>query len=70
MPFPLQSTKERAQIKRALSEGTIDVVVGTHALLAKDVKFKSLGLLIIDEEHRFGVNHKEQIKAIKKTVTF
>lgn len=63
-----QSVKERTQIKKALAEGTIDVVVGTHALLAKDVKFQSLGLLIIDEEHRFGVNHKEQIKAIKKTV--
>jgi transcription-repair coupling factor (superfamily II helicase) len=63
-----QSVKERTQIKKALAEGTVDVVVGTHALLAKDVKYKSLGLLIIDEEHRFGVNHKEQIKAIKKTV--
>ncbi len=63
-----QSTKERNDIKKALAEGQIDVVVGTHALLAKDVRFKALGLLIIDEEHRFGVNHKEQIKAIKKTV--
>jgi transcription-repair coupling factor (superfamily II helicase) len=63
-----QSVKERAQIKRDLAAGRIDIVVGTHALLAKDVKFKALGLLIIDEEHRFGVNHKEQIKAYKKTV--
>ena len=63
-----QSPKERAEIKKALAEGKIDVVVGTHALLAKDVRFAALGLLIIDEEHRFGVNHKEQIKAIKKTV--
>ncbi|MEN6339225.1 MAG: transcription-repair coupling factor [Clostridiaceae bacterium] len=63
-----QTAKEREAIKHALAEGKIDVIVGTHALLAKDVKYRSLGLLIIDEEHRFGVNHKEQIKAIKKTV--
>jgi transcription-repair coupling factor (superfamily II helicase) len=63
-----QTAKERTEIKKQLAEGTLDAVVGTHALLAKDVRFKSLGLLIIDEEHRFGVNHKEQIKAIKKTV--
>lgn len=63
-----QTAKERTEIKKQLAEGTLDAVVGTHALLAKDVRFKALGLLIIDEEHRFGVNHKEQIKAIKKTV--
>ena len=63
-----QTNKERAETKKQLSEGKIDIVVGTHALLAKDVKFPSLGLLIIDEEHRFGVNHKEQIKALKKNV--
>ncbi len=63
-----QTPKERTDIKQALGEGKVDIVVGTHALLAKDVRFRALGLLIIDEEHRFGVNHKEQIKAIKKTV--
>jgi len=63
-----QSPKERNDIKKALAEGRIDVVVGTHALLAKDVRYQALGLLIIDEEHRFGVNHKEQIKEMKKTV--
>ena len=63
-----QTPKEREAVKEALAKGQIDVVVGTHALLAKDVKYKSLGLLVIDEEHRFGVNHKEQIKAIKKSV--
>lgn len=63
-----QTLKERESIKEALAKGQIDVVVGTHALLAKDVKYKALGLLVIDEEHRFGVNHKEQIKAMKKTV--
>ncbi|MDD4311643.1 MAG: transcription-repair coupling factor, partial [Eubacteriales bacterium] len=63
-----QTPKEREAVKEALASGQIDVVVGTHALLAKDVKYKALGLLVIDEEHRFGVNHKEQIKAMKKTV--
>lgn len=63
-----QTPREREAVKEALAKGQIDVVVGTHALLAKDVKYKALGLLVIDEEHRFGVNHKEQIKAMKKTV--
>ena len=63
-----QSPKEAAEIKKRLSTGEIDIVVGTHALLAKTVVFKNLGLLIIDEEHRFGVNHKEQIKALKGDV--
>ncbi len=63
-----RSPNERAEIKKKLASGEIDVVVGTHALLAKDVRFLRLGLLIVDEEHRFGVNHKEQIKAIKHTV--
>ena len=63
-----QSPKEAAEIKKKLSLGEIDIVVGTHALLSKSVAFKDLGLLIIDEEHRFGVNHKEQIKALKGDV--
>ena len=63
-----QTPKEREAVKDGLAKGQIDVVVGTHALLAKDVKYKALGLLVIDEEHRFGVNHKEQIKAMKKQV--
>ena len=63
-----QSAKEAAEIKKKLASGEIDIVVGTHALLAKSVVFKNLGLLIIDEEHRFGVNHKEQIKALKGDV--
>lgn len=58
--------QERKAIKEKLRMGEIDIVVGTHALLAKDVKFKDLGLLIIDEEQRFGVNHKEQIKELKQ----
>ena len=63
-----QSAEQRKQVKKKLAAGEIDVVVGTHALLAKDVRFKDLGLLIIDEEHRFGVNHKEQIKALRQEI--
>lgn len=63
-----QTPKECAEVKKGLASGEIDVVVGTHALLAKSVKFKDLGLLIIDEEHRFGVNHKEQIKALRSEI--
>ena len=59
---------EQADIKKRLGEGLIDIIIGTHALLSKSVKFHDLGLLIIDEEHRFGVNHKEQIKALKNSV--
>ena len=53
---------------RDLKKGYVDIVIGTHRLLSKDVKFKDLGLLIIDEEQRFGVKHKEQIKEMKKNV--
>lgn len=53
-------------IKQGLAEGTIDIVIGTHALLAKDVGFKHLGLIIIDEEQHFGVGQKEKLKEIKK----
>ena len=60
-----------AQIKKALQrvkEGTIDILIGTHRLLSKDVHFKDLGLLIIDEEQRFGVEHKEKIKEFKHSI--
>jgi transcription-repair coupling factor (superfamily II helicase) len=59
---------EQRAILKALKEGNIDIIIGTHRLLGKDVKFKDLGLLIIDEEQRFGVAHKEMIKDIKKNV--
>lgn len=52
-----------------LNKGYVDVVIGTHRMLSKDVKFKDLGLLIIDEEQRFGVKHKEQIKELKIMLT-
>ncbi len=60
--------KERDEIVRKLKLGQIDIVVGTHRLLSKDVGFKNLGLLIIDEEHRFGVKDKEKIKELKNNV--
>jgi transcription-repair coupling factor (superfamily II helicase) len=51
-----------------LADGKIDVVIGTHRLLSDDVRFKSLGLVVVDEEHRFGVRHKEKLKALKQEV--
>ena len=60
-----------AQQKKAiegLKKGQVDIVVGTHRVLSKDIEFKNLGLLIIDEEQRFGVAHKEKIKQLKKDV--
>ena len=62
------SPKEQKETLRRLEAGEIDIVVGTHKLLGKDVKFKDLGLLIVDEEQRFGVGHKETIKNLKKSV--
>ncbi len=60
--------KEIKQILADLAVGKVDIVIGTHRLLSKDVIFKSLGLLIIDEEHRFGVGHKEKIKAMAENI--
>ena len=62
------TTKERKEILEGLKNGKVDIVIGTHRLLSKDVGYKSLGLLIIDEEQRFGVRHKETIKQLKNTV--
>lgn len=56
------------EIKKKMREGTVDVVVGTHKLLSKDIQFKDLGLLVIDEEQRFGVRHKETIRQMKDNV--
>jgi transcription-repair coupling factor (superfamily II helicase) len=63
-----RSTKEQKAIVEGLRQGTVDVVIGTHRLLSKDVVFKNLGLLIIDEEHRFGVAHKERMKQLRASV--
>jgi len=64
----LVSGKELAGVKKGLSDGTIDIVIGTHALLGKSVKFKDLGLLIVDEEQHFGVAHKEKLKQLRAEV--
>ena len=63
-----KSAKEKKDILKGLEEGKVDIIVGTHGLIAKDVKFKDLGLLVIDEEQKFGVAHKEKIKTIKTNV--
>ena len=63
-----RSAKEVKAALEGIADGTIDIVVGTHKLISKDVKFKRLGLLVIDEEHRFGVRHKEAIKAMRAEV--
>lgn len=63
-----KTKKEQDKILQGLSDGTVDIVIGTHRLLSKDVKFKDLGFLIIDEEHRFGVRHKEEIKKYRSEV--
>ena len=55
-----KSTKEKKETLRKLEEGKIDIIIGTHALLSKDVKYKDLGLLVIDEEQKFGVSAKEK----------
>jgi len=63
-----RTPKQTKQTLEDLKNGTLDVVIGTHRLLSKDVVFKRLGLLIVDEEHRFGVKHKERVKEIKTSV--
>jgi transcription-repair coupling factor (superfamily II helicase) len=64
----LVGAKELAETKRGLADGTVDIVVGTHALLGQAVRFRNLGLLIIDEEQHFGVRHKERLKELKSDV--
>ena len=75
-PYPIKvallnrfrTTSERKTILEGLNQGTIDAVVGTHQLLSKGTVFKQLGLLVVDEEQRFGVNQKEKIKVLRKNV--
>jgi transcription-repair coupling factor (superfamily II helicase) len=75
-PYPIQvgllnrfrTAEERRMIQKRLKAGELDVVVGTHQLLGKDVQYNDLGLLVVDEEQRFGVNQKEKIKALKTQV--
>ncbi len=75
-PYPIKievlsrfkTASEQKKIVKKLSEGEIDILIGTHRILSRDVDFKKLGLLIVDEEHRFGVRHKERIKQMKTSV--
>jgi transcription-repair coupling factor (superfamily II helicase) len=64
----LVTAKEAKETKAALKEGTVDIVIGTHAMLAKSIEFKDLGLLIVDEEQHFGVGHKERLKELRADV--
>ena len=64
----LVTPKEAALVKQGLEDGSVDIVIGTHALLANNIKFSNLGLLIIDEEQHFGVVHKEKLKSLKSDV--
>ncbi len=63
-----RTKKEQAEILEALKNGRIDIIIGTHRLLSKDVVFKNIGLLVIDEEHRFGVGAKEKLRQMRATV--
>jgi transcription-repair coupling factor (superfamily II helicase) len=63
-----RSKSEQKEILAGLKDGSIDIVIGTHRLLSRDVSFKQLGLMVIDEEQRFGVRHKEKLKQLKKLV--
>ncbi len=75
-PFPIklgslsrfQTDKENKSVLKNLEDGTLDIVIGTHRLLSKDVVFRNLGLVIVDEEQRFGVEHKEHLKALRTNV--
>ncbi|WP_062560457.1 transcription-repair coupling factor [Paracoccus aminovorans] len=62
------SAKDAAETRKGLAEGTVDIVVGTHAVVAKQVRFKNLGLLIVDEEQHFGVGHKERLKELRSDI--
>src|SRR5439155_753525 len=76
LPFPtrvellsrFRSPREQKAVVEGLKTGAVDVVIGTHRLLSKDVAFRDLGLLVVDEEHRFGVTHKERIKQLRTSV--
>ncbi len=64
----LVGAKRAKEVKAGLADGTVDIVIGTHALLAKTIRFRDLGLLVVDEEQHFGVAHKERLKALKSDV--
>ena len=62
------SAKEQTEVVQGVKDGTVDIVIGTHRLLSDDMQFKDLGLLVVDEEQRFGVQHKERIKGMRTSV--
>jgi transcription-repair coupling factor (superfamily II helicase) len=64
----LVAASELAKVKKGIAEGTIDIVIGTHALLGQNIKFKDLGLIVVDEEQHFGVAHKERLKQLRAEV--
>ena len=64
----LVAASELAKVKKGLTDGTVDIVIGTHALLGKNIKFKDLGLIVVDEEQHFGVAHKERLKQLRAEV--
>ncbi|MBI5487845.1 MAG: transcription-repair coupling factor [Deltaproteobacteria bacterium] len=66
--YRFQTKAEQAEVVRGVVAGEVDIVIGTHRLLSKDVHFKDLGLIVIDEEHRFGVAHKERLKRLRREV--
>src|SRR5437868_2926018 len=63
-----RNAKQQQEILQKVEAGKVDVLIGTHRLLSKDVKFTDLGLLVVDEEQRFGVRHKERLKQLKREV--
>ena len=63
-----RTRSQQKEIIENMKKGRLDIVIGTHRLLSADIKFKDLGLLVIDEEQRFGVSHKEKIKQMRKNV--
>src|SRR6185295_6794461 len=75
-PFPIKiaqasrlvSAKELTNVRKGLADGDVDIVIGTHALLSKQIKFKDLGLVVVDEEQHFGVAHKERLKSLRAEV--
>jgi transcription-repair coupling factor (superfamily II helicase) len=75
-PFPLRvevlsrfvSRKRQAEVLAGVEDGSVDILVGTHRILSRDVRFADLGLLVVDEEQRFGVSHKERIKSLRREV--
>ena len=64
----LVSAAELAKVKKGIADGTVDIVIGTHALLGKNIKFRDLGLIVVDEEQHFGVPHKERLKQLRAEV--